>query len=51
MSAPAVHPDQLRRALAVRPDCPVVMMDARDPRSSLASLVALVEHALERAPA
>ena len=49
--APAVHPDQLRRALAVRPDCPVVMMDARDPRSSLASLVALVEHALERAPA
>jgi signal recognition particle receptor subunit beta len=49
--SPVVTPDRLRAALAVRPDCPVVTMDARDPRSSLATLVALVEHALERAPA
>src|SRR4051812_27021558 len=48
--SPAVSVDHLRGALAVRPDCPVVVMDARDPLSSRTVLVALVEHALERAP-
>jgi signal recognition particle receptor subunit beta len=47
--SPAVRPEQVRQALAVRPDCPVVMIDARDPASSLAALVSLVEYAIERA--
>jgi uncharacterized protein len=33
-------------ALALGPDCPLLRMDARDPRSSHDALVALVEHAL-----
>jgi signal recognition particle receptor subunit beta len=38
----------IREALAVSPDCPLVPMDARDSRSSLDTLVVLVEHALQR---
>jgi len=38
----------VREALAIPPECPLVQMDARDPRSSLDTLVALVEHALTR---
>jgi uncharacterized protein len=38
----------MREALAIPPDCPLVRMDARDPRSSLDTLVVLVEHALTR---
>jgi len=48
---PNVSADQLRAALAVRPDCPIVTVDARDPVSTLSALVALVAHALDRAPA
>jgi signal recognition particle receptor subunit beta len=41
----------IREALALRPDCPLVRMDARDPRSCLATLITLVEHALARTTA
>lgn len=36
-------------ALALAPDTPIVAMDARDPDSCRATLVALVEHAVRRA--
>ena len=38
----------VREALALPDDCPVIWMDARDARSSQETLVALVEHALAR---
>jgi uncharacterized protein len=41
-------PDVVRDALALPSDTPVVRMDARRPASCLATLVTLVEHALER---
>jgi uncharacterized protein len=41
----------VRDALALPPGCPLVRMDARDPRSSLDTLVVLVEHALARSTA
>src|SRR6266508_4108481 len=42
-------PDQaIREALVLSGDCPLVWMDARESRSSLDTLVALVEHALAR---
>ncbi|GAA1242443.1 ATP/GTP-binding protein [Pseudonocardia aurantiaca] len=40
--------ETVRDALALPPDCPLVWMDARDPESGSAALVALVEHALAR---
>ena len=40
--------DAVRDALALPPDCPLVRMDARDPRSCLDTLVVLVERALGR---
>jgi uncharacterized protein len=40
--------DTVRDALALPSDCPLVWMDARDPRSSQDALVTLVEHALAR---
>jgi uncharacterized protein len=40
--------DVVRDALVLRPDCPVVRMDARDDVSALSALVALVEHAVRR---
>ncbi|HVL84963.1 MAG TPA: ATP/GTP-binding protein [Pseudonocardia sp.] len=40
--------DLVRDALALAGNTPLVWMDARDPVSSLAALVALVEHALAR---
>jgi uncharacterized protein len=40
--------DIVRDALALPSDCPLVWMDARDPRSSQDTLVTLVEHALAR---
>ena len=40
--------DDVREALALPDDCPVIWMDARDARSSQETLVALVEHALAR---
>ena len=44
-----VVPDRaVRDALALREGCPLVRMDARDPRSCMDTLVALVEHALAR---
>ena len=43
--------DAVSSALVLPPGCPLVRMDARDPRSSLDTLVALVEHALERSTA
>jgi hypothetical protein len=41
----------VRDALALPADVPVVRLDARDPASSRAALVALVEHALARTAA
>lgn len=38
----------VRDALAIQPDTPLIRMDARDPRSSLDTLVLLVEHAIAR---
>ncbi|MGH3938782.1 MAG: GTP-binding protein [Pseudonocardiaceae bacterium] len=38
--------DAVRDALAISPSCPLVQMDARHPRSSLETLITLVEHAL-----
>ncbi|HEV8652022.1 MAG TPA: ATP/GTP-binding protein [Actinomycetes bacterium] len=44
-----VFPDAaVRNALVLPGGCPLVRMDARDPESSLDTLIALVEHALER---
>jgi signal recognition particle receptor subunit beta len=40
--------ETVRDALALPSDCPLVWMDARDPRSSQDALVVLVEHALNR---
>jgi signal recognition particle receptor subunit beta len=40
----------VRDALALTEGCPLVRMDARDPRSCMDALVALVEHALARSP-
>ena len=40
--------DVVREALALSADTPVVWMDARDARSSQATLINLVEHALAR---
>lgn len=47
--APDIPLSSVRSALAIPPDCPLMQMDARDPRSSLDALVALVEHSLTRA--
>ena len=48
----SVFPDSaVREALALPPDCPLVRMDARDPRSCLDALIVLVEHALARTTA
>jgi len=44
-SPPASH-EQVRDALAITSDRPVVRMNAKDPRSSLNTLIALVEHAI-----
>lgn len=42
-------PEQtVREALTLPPDCPLIRMDARQARSSLDTVVALVEHALAR---
>jgi signal recognition particle receptor subunit beta len=38
----------VRDALALAEGCPLVRMDARQPRSCMDALVALVEHALAR---
>ena len=43
--------DTVRDALALPTDCPLVRMDAREPRSCLDTLIALVEHALGRSTA
>ena len=43
--------DAVRNALVLPGGCPLVWMDARDHRSSLSALVALVEHALARSTA
>jgi signal recognition particle receptor subunit beta len=47
---PATTSSTLRDALAIRPDIPAVRMNAQDSRSSLGTLVELVQHALARAP-
>jgi signal recognition particle receptor subunit beta len=43
--------NDIREALALRSDCPLLRMDARDARSCLATLITLVEHALARTTA
>ena len=42
-------PDDVREALAVSPDTPVVLLDARDRESTKTTLLELVQHALVRA--
>ncbi len=49
--SPAFPDEVVREALAVPPGCPLVRMDARDARSSLRTLVVVVEHALARSSA
>lgn len=39
--------ESVRQALVLRPECPLVRVDARDGRSSLGALVQLVEHCLQ----
>jgi signal recognition particle receptor subunit beta len=41
----------VREALALRPGCPLVRMDARDSGSCLVTLIGVVEHALARSSA
>jgi signal recognition particle receptor subunit beta len=43
---PAYPEDTVRDALALPLECPLIRMDAREPHSSLNTLVTLVEHAL-----
>jgi len=43
---PAYPEDTVRDALALPVECPLIRMDAREPHSSLNTLVTLVEHAL-----
>ena len=40
--------ETVRDALVLKPGCPLVRLDARDPGSSLRGLITLVEHALTR---
>ncbi|WP_226369958.1 GTP-binding protein [Pseudonocardia oceani] len=42
------RPEDVRDALALGPDVPLVWLDARDPGSGRSTLVALVQHALAR---
>ena len=42
-------PDDVREALAVSPDTPVILVDARERESTKAALLELVQHALVRA--
>jgi uncharacterized protein len=42
--------EQLRRALDLEPDTPMVSCDARDTKASIDALLALVEHVLTRIP-
>ncbi len=44
--APQVSIPGVRRALAVGDHCPIVAIDARDPRGCTPPLIALVEHAI-----
>jgi signal recognition particle receptor subunit beta len=44
-------PDDVREALAVSPDTPVLLIDARDRESTKRTLLELVQHALVRATA
>jgi signal recognition particle receptor subunit beta len=44
-------PDDVREALAVSPDTPVLLIDARDRESTKSTLLELVQHALVRATA
>jgi signal recognition particle receptor subunit beta len=43
--------EHVREAMALKSGCPLVRMDARDTRSCLTTLTALVEHALARSAA
>jgi signal recognition particle receptor subunit beta len=44
------EPDEIRAALGLRPDTPVIMCDARDRQSATAVLVGLVRHLVAAAP-
>lgn len=46
--APQYHPEALRDALALTPDVPLVMCDARRDGTVIPVLITLVEHALTR---
>jgi signal recognition particle receptor subunit beta len=42
-------PDEVREALAISPDTPVLLLDARERQSTRSALLELVQHALVRA--
>jgi uncharacterized protein len=44
------EPEEVRQALDIKPNVPVILCDARDPRSAKDVLVSLVEHVLVAAP-
>jgi uncharacterized protein len=46
-AAGAYTSDQLRGALALRPEVPIIQVDARDRQSTKEALIVLVEHVLE----
>ncbi len=48
---PSYSNEVVREALSLPPDCPLVRMDARESRSCLDALIALVAHALSRSTA
>ncbi|MFJ6779474.1 GTP-binding protein [Streptomyces yangpuensis] len=48
--SPSYEPEDVREALSVPPHVPVVVMDARERRTVIESLLALVGHALDSTP-
>ncbi|MFC4604264.1 ATP-binding protein, partial [Rhodococcus kronopolitis] len=46
--APRYATEDIRQALALSPDVPIVAIDARDRESAKAGLVAVAEYALSR---
>ncbi|MFD6226066.1 ATP/GTP-binding protein [Streptomyces sp. NPDC060232] len=48
--SPSYEPEDVREALSVPPHVPVVIMDARERRTVVESLLALVGHALDSTP-
>jgi len=45
------EPDEVRAALGLKPHVPVILCDARQPRSAMSALVTLIQHLLAAVPA